>query len=37
MISVSYQGERGSYSEEAINTYLGNNIECISHLSLIHI
>lgn len=31
MISVSYQGERGSYSEEAINTYLGNNIECISH------
>jgi len=31
MISVSYQGERGSYSEEAINTYLGNNIICISH------
>jgi aspartate/methionine/tyrosine aminotransferase/prephenate dehydratase/prephenate dehydrogenase len=31
MISVSYQGERGSYSEEAINTYLGSNIKCISH------
>jgi len=28
---ISYQGERGSYSEEAINTYLGDNIECISH------